>query len=190
MLLATLAVALTINVSASPDIPSALVARALDETDLIWRTAGFVFAWRQAPLDRTAATLHVVIGHNVRRVGEGGLALGWIRFDETTPGQEIYISYADVEQLLNESPGIVGAKERVTRFEREVLLARAMGRALAHEMGHYLLSSKQHTANGLMKAHRTATDFFGHDSRGFKLDAAQRSEITARLTQEAVVASR
>ena len=190
MLIAALAVALTINVSASPDIPSALVARALDETDAIWRNSGFVFAWRQAPSDPAAATLRVVIGHNVRPVAEGGLALGWIRFAETTPEQDIYISYANVEQLLAESPGVVGPADRMTRFERELLLARAMGRALAHEMGHYLLSSKLHTATGLMKAHRTATDFFGNDNRGFKLDTAQRSAITARLTREAVVASR
>ena len=45
-----------------------------------------------------------------------------------------------------------------------MLLARAMGRALAHEMGHYLLASKEHTKNGLMQAHRTATEFFGPDN--------------------------
>jgi hypothetical protein len=190
MLIVALAAALTINVSASPDIPSTLVALALEETDAIWRNSGFAFAWRQAPPDHSAAILHVVIGHNVRPVTEGGLALGWIMFEETRPQQEIYVSYANVEQLLDASPGIVGPKDRVTRFEREVLLARAMGRALAHEMGHYLLASKAHTESGLMKAHRTATDFFSYDNRRFKLDAAQRSAITARLTREAVVASR
>ena len=30
-------------------------------------------------------------------------------------------------------------------FEREMLMARAMGRALAHELGHYFLASKEHT---------------------------------------------
>jgi hypothetical protein len=75
-------------------------------------------------------------------------------------------------------------------FEREVLTARAIGRALAHELGHYFLASKDHTKNGLMKAHRTAVEFFGPDDRPFKLDGAQRSLITARLAQEAVVVRR
>jgi len=69
-------------------------------------------------------------------------------------------------------------------------MARAIGRALAHELGHYFLASKEHTKNGLMKAHRTATEFFGPDERPFKLDGEQRSLITARLAQEAVVVSR
>ena len=52
-------------------------------------------------------------------------------------------------------------------FEREVLMARAIGRALAHELGHYFLASKEHTKKGLMKAHRTAVEFFGQDARPF-----------------------
>jgi hypothetical protein len=44
----------------------------------------------------TPAALTVVIGHNVRPVREGALALGWIYFDQSTPGQQLYISYANV----------------------------------------------------------------------------------------------
>ncbi len=190
MLIAALAVALTVNVTVAPGIPSTLVARALAETDAIWRNSGFAFAWRQAPRDHAAETLHVVIGRDVRPVIDGGIALGWIMFDETSPDREIYVSYANAEALLADSPGVIGPLDRTTKFEREVLLGRALGRALAHEMGHYLLASKVHTVKGLMKARRTASDFFGNDNRGFTLDAAQRSAITARLTREAVVASR
>ena len=32
-------------------------------------------------------------------------------------------------------------------------LSRALGRALAHEIGHYLLGTSRHTARGLMRAH-------------------------------------
>jgi hypothetical protein len=35
----------------------------------------------------------------------------------------------------------------------ELLLSRALGRALAHEIGHYLLGTSRHTALGLMRAH-------------------------------------
>jgi hypothetical protein len=190
MLITAIAVALTINVSAASDIPSTLVSRALDETDSIWRAAGVEFVWKRAPAPYTPATLTVVIGHNVRPVREGALALGWIYFDESTPGQRLYISYANVQQLMRESVGVTGPPDHMPLFEREVLMARAIGRALAHELGHYFLASKEHTRNGLMKAHRTATEFFGPDARPFKLDGAQRSLITARLAQEAVVVSR
>jgi hypothetical protein len=184
MLIAALAFALTVNVSASP------VSRVLAETDAVWRYSGFTFAWQRLPREAAVATLQVVIGHDVRAGRDGGLALGWIVFSESTPEQQIYVSYSNVQQLMLESPGVVGPPDRMTVAERHLLLARAMGRALAHEMGHYLLESKAHTLTGLMRARITATEFFGNDNRQFKLDTGQRTWITARLTKESVVSSR
>ena len=187
MLIATaLAIALTVNVSASPDIPPSLVSSVLAETDAIWRSSGFTFAWRLAPLE-AAASLHVVIGHDVRPGAAGGLALGWIVFDEGRPEHEIYVSHANAQQLMIQAPGVVGALDRMPLLEKHTLLARAMGRALAHEMGHYLLESKAHTLTGLMRARITASEFFGNDNREFKLDNGQRSSVTARLTRESVL---
>jgi len=190
MLVAALAVALTVNVSASPDIPVALVSRALNETSAIWRAAGVEFIWQHGPSYSPTAALHVVIGNEARPVLEGGLALGWIYFDESTPGHRIYVSYTNVHQLMLDSAGVIGPQDRMPLFEREVLMARAIGRALAHEFGHYFLASKVHTRSGLMKAHRTAAEFFGPDERPFKLDGGQRSLISARLARESVVVSR
>jgi hypothetical protein len=190
MLVAALAVALTVNVSASPDIPPALVSRALAETGAIWRAAGVEFVWQRGPAYSATAALHVVIGNETRPVRDGGLALGWIYFDESTPGQRIYVSYANVHQLMLDSPGVAGPQDRMPLLEREVLMARAIGRALAHELGHYFLATKVHTKAGLMKAHKTAAEFFGPDPRPFKLDGGQRSVISARLARESVVVSR
>jgi hypothetical protein len=189
MLTATaLAIALTVNVSAPPDIPPAFVSRVLAEADAIWRYSGFAFAWQRVPRAAAAATLQVVIGHDVHAVTDGGLALGWIVFADSAPLQQIYVSYENAQQLLAESPGVVGSLGNMPLLERDTLLARAMGRALAHEMGHYLLSSKAHTLTGLMRARISASEFFGNDHRRFKLDHGQRSSITARLSRESVVA--
>jgi hypothetical protein len=132
----------------------------------------------------------VVIGHDVRPVTAGGLALGWVVFADSKPMRAIYVSYENAQQLMAESKGVVGVLDRMPLLEKETLLARAMGRALAHEMGHYLLESKAHTLNGLMRARITASEFFSNDNRRFKLDNGQRRSITARLTKESVVSSR
>jgi hypothetical protein len=191
MLIATaLAIALTVNVSASPDISPALVSRVLAETDAIWRSSGFTFAWQRVPRAAGTAAVQVVIGHDVRPVRDGGLALGWIVFEDDRPEHEIYLSHANAQRLMAESPGVIGGLDRMPLFEKETLLARAMGRALAHEMGHYLLESKAHTVTGLMRAHVSATEFFGPDNRQFKLDNSQRSSVTARLMKESVVSRR
>ena len=65
-----------------------------------------------------------------------------------------------------------------------------MGRALAHELGHYLLASKVHTERGLLKASRTAAELFGTTRGGFQLDPSQRRQIAARMRGESFVASR
>jgi hypothetical protein len=91
---------------------------------------------------------------------------------------------------MDAARGIVGVIEQMPPVQREILLARAMGRALAHELGHFLLASKLHTPRGLLKAGRTATELFSTSRGGFKIDASQRQQIAARLRGDSVVVSR
>jgi hypothetical protein len=65
-----------------------------------------------------------------------------------------------------------------------------MGRALAHELGHYLLASKVHTPHGLMKATLTAVELFAPDASDFRLEPAQRHALAARRGADPLVASR
>jgi len=127
-------------------------------------------------------TLHVVIGNDTGAASDNRIQLGWIVFDdEHTPEQEVYVSYRNSERYLLLSQGIVGVTSQMTTAQRHTLLGRVMGRALAHELGHYLLASKVHTLRGLMQATRTATDFFSNDRRGFDVNGAQRLAIASRL---------
>jgi ubiquinone biosynthesis protein UbiJ len=56
-----------------------------------------------------------------------------------------------------------------TRADRETLLSRALGRALAHEIGHSLMKSKAHARRGLMRSAWRAQEFFSADRRGFSI---------------------
>ena len=77
----------------------------------------------------------------------------------------------------------------MTRAERQVMLGRVMGRALAHELAHYLLATKIHTARGLLKAVRSAQEFFSIEQSRFQLEPEQRTQIAERLRAEALMAS-
>ena len=66
-------------------------------------------------------------------------------------------------------------------------MGRTLGRALAHEIGHYLLKSKLHTTNGLMKGRRTIKEFIDSDRRGFEIDTSQREAIVRRIRELAPV---
>ena len=91
---------------------------------------------------------------------------------------------------MDDARAVVGIVAQMPIAQRETLLARAMGRALAHELGHYLLASKAHTERGLMKAIPTAVELFMPDSRPFRIDPAQRRAVQARFRGEPLVASR
>jgi len=196
---------ITVDVTIAPDVPAALVTLALEEADAVWRASGLTFVWNRHRADRSISiaasgpaacrALDVVIGHN-RGTGpdigrENKTALGWIVFDgPDVPAHEIYLSYENAQAFMAGSRAVVGAIEQMTLAERETKLARVMGRALAHELGHYLLASKAHTPGGLMQAVHTASDFFGNQRNGFEIDAVQRQTVAERLRHQALVASR
>ena len=127
--------------------------------------------------------LRVQIGHERRPGGDYRLPLGWIVFDDPkTPEQEIYLSYANALRLLDNSGGIVGPTKSMPQLQRETMLSRALGRALAHEIGHYLLASKVHTPKGLMMAVHTAAELFGVERVDFKLAPVEQQQMIARFT--------
>jgi hypothetical protein len=54
----------------------------------------------------------------------------------------------------------------------------ALGRAVAHEIGHYLFNTRSHTADGLMRARFETRDLIDPRSPRFEADRAS-SEIVA-----------
>jgi hypothetical protein len=190
-----------VNVTAAADMSPQLVSMVLAETNAIWRSSGVSFIWRHIPKIASSAqayesgpsvpnTLRLTIGDNRGAARAGRLALGWIVFDDATaPEQEIYLSRANARTLMESARGVVGIIDQMPIMQRETLLGRAMGRALAHELGHYLLASKAHTPRGLMKAVLTAVELFSPDTRVFRIDPAQRRTVVARLRGEPLIAS-
>jgi hypothetical protein len=196
---------MSIRVAAAPDITPTLVTALLAETDAVWRGTGISFLWQRDSLAGVASisaaarlasvqgrpespsfgpsTLHVTIGHDKHHVVEAHLPLGWIVFDDpTTPQQEISVSYDNAMTLLERSSGVVGVMATMPRLQRETLLARAMGRALAHELGHYLSASKAHSKAGLMRAVQTAFELFSNERSQFRVTRPDRERMLARIT--------
>jgi hypothetical protein len=183
---------MVVSVVAASDVPARLIAAIVAETDAVWRGTGIQFFWQQRgredaapgmPSPYRTPMLRVQIGHERRAGGVWRMPLGWIVFDDpTTPEQEIYLSYENTLTLLDNSDGVVGPTRAMPRLQRETMLARAMGRALAHELGHYLLASKIHTAKGLMMAVHSAVELFGIERVKFALAPDQQQQMVARFT--------
>lgn len=52
---------------------------------------------------------------------------------------------------------------------RQVVLGRVLGRALAHEIGHFLLRSRGHSQIGLMRANQSIADLAAPERFRFNL---------------------
>jgi hypothetical protein len=83
--------------------------------------------------------------------------------------------------MLRAATGLGRSVDRMPPGEVDVLLGRMLGRALAHELGHYLLRSPTHTRFGLMRGDRTVPEFLAPGRAGFEVDAVQHSVAATRI---------
>src|SRR5712692_4777847 len=144
---------MTLAVHVAPGISEKTVAFALAEAAAIWRGPGVTLVWE---IDRVGGVagaashgpyvhMNVLFENDASAARLGAMTLGWIAFDELNdPAREIHLSYGNAVMLVEEWYGTAEVS-RMTIYEHDVLLGRALGRALAHELGHYLFRSKDHT---------------------------------------------
>ena len=179
---------ITLTVHASPEVPAPIVSGALEEAAVIWRRVGLTLHWTiddRAGAPRSSGTadevcaLRVTIDAAPPAAAGTMMALGWIAFNADEPGEEIHLSFNNAMALLRDVRGADVAL-RLTLMERNILLSRAVGRALAHELGHYLLGSREHTRTGLMQTARSASDFFEPGQNRFEIAPAQQRLIASR----------
>jgi len=177
------ALPVTINVLAASDLPQALVADVLHEAAAIWREAGVRLAWQRGRTVVPSALRVIIGGGHSAPTADGRLPLGWIAFDNDVHGtSQIYLSFPNAVDLLAGSHVGSTSIAIMPTKERDLLLSRAMGRALAHEIGHYLFGSKQHAADGLMRAVHTAAELFGVERHRFRITPAERAQLAAGRT--------
>jgi hypothetical protein len=161
-----------VAVVAPRDVTDSMVQSICTEAEAIWASAGMALAWTR---DASKGEMHrlaieVTVDDRQAPVGRDG-ALGWLTFTGDQPDRVIHLSRASAEGLLRDSPGLIDA----TISSHEAFIARALGRALAHELGHYLLRSKAHTPHGLMRAAWTSNQTFDLRRDGFGLTAQERA---------------
>jgi hypothetical protein len=173
---------IVVDVTTLTKVAPAVISTAIEEAQAIYRTAGVRFIWGHGA-SRLGA-LRVLISAEPGPARDGVTPLGWVNFENGEPTREIHLSYANAERFMEESREVVGVVSQKTLAERYRLLGRAIGRALAHELGHYLLATTTHTAQGLLKGSRSAQEFFSPDRSGFAMDLAERRQVAARVVKE------
>src|SRR5262245_55256856 len=140
---------IAVAVVAPKGVADSLVRRVCAEAQAIWKPAGVPFDCRRVTSNDEAGHSPLEVTIDDRRSSvDAADALGWLTFTNDDPDRVIHLSRAAAEALLRKTTGLPDT----TIVSHEILLGRALGRALAHECGHYLLKSRGHTTQGLMRA--------------------------------------
>lgn len=107
-------------------------------------------------------------------------ALGAITFADGTPTPAITLFLTDIEQFTA-GAHMFGARQwQWPQSLREQLLGRVVGRVLAHEIGHYVLRSPEHSADGLMRSLQYADDLVSPSRHRFTLTPSEAARLEDR----------
>lgn len=125
--------------------------QALAETAALWAPYGvLVTAAEPACPDRHDDLQLAVVMSVAPDAADAAwqMPLGAVNFDaEGTPARLLTVFLDRLVRMLEDS-----RLRDVPKALRERLVGRAIGRIIAHEIGHILLRSKHHTERGLMRA--------------------------------------
>jgi hypothetical protein len=91
----------------------------------------------------------------------------------------VYIDSGAIERLID---GLSGQLFQVLgrRYVAPVDLGRALGRVLAHEIGHIVLAAAEHQSRGLMRASFVAEDLIRPQRHPYTLSEAEVARLRER----------
>ena len=188
-------------------VPPRVAVRVLTGAGTDDRMAAAMFqelvsTWRRVDVDvllyaeglnpRPVATVSLVLSSECPPAALAG-SLGWMRFVTggdlagAVPIPTLMVSIAATRALVDGTVYRGGPIfQRPPELRRE-LLARALGRVAAHELGHYLLGSRQHARSGLMRAQFSPADLVADELSPFLLEPPERRMLEARLRDAQVL---
>ena len=160
-------------------------AAAVEEVRTIWAPYGVdvrVVAHAAGAARTDAIPLRVTLADR----GDPRLpteTLGSIDFHGGTPEPFIVLYSASTSELV--SSALIGHAGEWPGVMQDRLLGRVLGRALAHEIGHFLLRRQGHSAKGLMRAQQPVPDLMREDRSCCILSAADVSALDALIEARA-----
>jgi hypothetical protein len=158
---------------------TAILQMLKDETDSLWRPYGVHLEWVDArPGDGAAEGFFVeaVIdrrGDGQAQPDQAVLGRAWVPQDAAGE-RPIHVSFDAIEQMLLRRPSSVPV---VSEYD----MGRALGRVLAHEIGHVLLAVRHHDHAGLMRAVFAPSELGAPDRSPFRLTCDGVGRLRSRI---------
>jgi hypothetical protein len=143
------------------------------EAAAIWRRSGIDLHWLTS--EAADPSLRVLV--SPQAVATHGGLTHWtlgelLRFDDQAA--IAVVSIAGAQRIVDQS-----RQSRVFDVgdQRDYRLGVVLGRAVAHEIGHFLLRTDTHATSGLMRATINAREFADVSSRAFGLDEVAQAHL-------------
>lgn len=159
---------------------------AVDEMRKIWSDAGVdVTSGRYGdpaqPGDASISLRILLLPPQVRRDGQSIFA--WVTRARTglTP-PALFVSLPAVTAALSGAEYAGLPIRRLTRDLRDRLIAQAIGRVAAHELGHYLLQNAEHQERGLMRAMYSPAELAGAWLEPFQVPITERPVVRQEIS--------
>jgi hypothetical protein len=167
-------------------MPPGLEATAMEEVARIWAPYGVDV---RAPDGNHDVGRHDAVRLAVRLADRSdghatAMALGSIQFLGDLPEPAIVMYPKAIDKLVSGVTLYGRTNRQWPSAFRDFIVGRVLGRALAHEIGHFLLRSRHHSAAGLMQSDLAAPDLVGADRRRFVLSAEEAARLDAVTRSE------
>jgi len=113
-------------------------------------------------------------------------ALGTVRFREGVPDNTIHLLYAPLSRLVLDA--MIGSWSigSLPLPVRDRLVGQALGRVVAHELGHVLLALPDHDRSGLMRPTFVQSDLIAGNRDRLRLSKPYLRRLEQRLTRTAI----
>jgi len=162
-------------------VPGAIRSNAVNEAARLWAPYGIVVREDDATACDTFTHLRVVAVQDRRNPRDN--ELGSVRFSlEGVPDSTLAIDYTAIARLaITARPFGLDASAWPLRL-RDDVVGRATGRALAHEIGHYVLRSPHHASSGLMRSTLRASTLTQPKHNGLDLMPSDVARLQIVLT--------
>jgi hypothetical protein len=169
---------LNLRLTTSDELSSVSQRALVNESEAIWRDANVQLRWLTDATNADAGRpLRILVTRRaVTAVNRHSWPVGeLLRFEDNTAialasiTSALRIVQGDPERQLLDLPAMHQYKVGVV-----------LGRAVAHEIGHYLLASNWHSPQGLMRASIDAREFADLRTGSFRLDRESQEHLAAR----------
>ncbi|HET6899171.1 MAG TPA: hypothetical protein VFK70_12515 [Vicinamibacteria bacterium] len=180
--LAAPGVTLHLSVDQDGGLSAFQVRLVVREVGRIWKDAGVDVT--SGPFAAGARPGQASVSLRILRVGPSGQrpdqrVLAWVIPAATgRSAPDLFVCLPAMTETVMGAEAMGGWTVSKLTLDLQVrLLARAIGRVAAHELGHYLLQSARHESRGLMRPTYSPDELVGESLEPFQVPDAQRSEL-------------